>query len=202
MELLGDKDSLSKRIGGIYALERIAWDSEKDHWTIMEVFMSYARQYAAIDFYKEKGLPASLRTSEDIHAVVRAISRRKRTYRQGEEHALDLRNLYLDSADFFYGQLQGVLFDGSMLDKASFKWANLDKARLRKASFRGANFTNASLIESKLAGADLTGAILINAHLERTDLSEVVGLTESQIQNAIISPETKLPAYLQLNTKD
>ena len=202
MELLGDKDSLSKRIGGIYALERIAWDSEKDHWTIMEVFMSYARQYTAIDVYKEKDSPTSLRTPEDIHAVIRAISRRKRIYEKGEEHALDLRNLYLVSADFFCGHLQGVLLDGSILDKASFKWANLDKARLRKTSLRGANFTNASLRQSKLADADLTDAVLTNAHLEGTNLSDTVGLTNSQIESAIISPETRLPAYLQLRTKD
>jgi hypothetical protein len=34
------------RIGGIYALERIANESEKDYWPIMEVLTAYVRQHA------------------------------------------------------------------------------------------------------------------------------------------------------------
>jgi hypothetical protein len=34
------------RLGGIYALERIARDSEVDHWPIMEVLSAYVRQHA------------------------------------------------------------------------------------------------------------------------------------------------------------
>lgn len=200
VDLLGDQD-ISKRIGGIYALERIAWDSEKDHWTIMEVLMSYVRQYASVDVFQGKSTPTSLRTSEDIHAVVRTISRRKRTYKQGEEDPLDLRNLYLVNADFYQGQLKGVFFDGSILDKASFKFANLDGARLRKTSLQDADFANASLRKTKLSGANLAGAILTNTHLEGTDLSESIGLTAAQVKHAYIDELTKLPGYLQLNER-
>jgi hypothetical protein len=34
------------RLGGIYALERIAQDSPKDHWPIMEVLTAYVREHA------------------------------------------------------------------------------------------------------------------------------------------------------------
>jgi hypothetical protein len=50
VEQLGTVNSVSKRkeetvrIGGIYSLERIAKDSPKDHWTIMEVLTSYVRK--------------------------------------------------------------------------------------------------------------------------------------------------------------
>ena len=37
---LGDTH-LEVRLGGIYALERIAKDSEKDHWTVMEVLTAF-----------------------------------------------------------------------------------------------------------------------------------------------------------------
>lgn len=37
IEQLGNKESLEVRLGGIYALERIARESAKDHWPIMEV---------------------------------------------------------------------------------------------------------------------------------------------------------------------
>src|SRR5664280_1973712 len=48
---LGETDSkgnpkLEVRLGGIYALERIANESERDHWPIMEVLCTYVRENA------------------------------------------------------------------------------------------------------------------------------------------------------------
>lgn len=43
VEQLGD-DKIEVRLGGIYALERIARDSPKDHWTIMEVLTSFVQE--------------------------------------------------------------------------------------------------------------------------------------------------------------
>lgn len=40
---LGDRDSLAIRLGGIYALERIAIDSARDHRTVVEVLSAYVR---------------------------------------------------------------------------------------------------------------------------------------------------------------
>jgi hypothetical protein len=37
-------EKLEVRIGGIYALERIARDSEKDHWPIIKVLTAYVRE--------------------------------------------------------------------------------------------------------------------------------------------------------------
>src|SRR5207248_11751254 len=45
-ELKDGKPDLEVRLGGIYALERIARDSSRDHWTIMEVLTAYVRQNA------------------------------------------------------------------------------------------------------------------------------------------------------------
>ena len=42
---LGD-EKLEIRIGGIYALARIARDSKKDHWPIMEILTAFVRQHA------------------------------------------------------------------------------------------------------------------------------------------------------------
>ena len=36
------------RVGGIYALERIARESEEDYWPIMEILTAYARQNAPL----------------------------------------------------------------------------------------------------------------------------------------------------------
>jgi hypothetical protein len=45
-ELKDGKPNLEVRLGGIYALERIARDSPKDHWSIMEVLLTYVRENA------------------------------------------------------------------------------------------------------------------------------------------------------------
>jgi hypothetical protein len=45
-ELKDGQPNLEVRLGGIYALERIARDSPKDHWTIMEVLTAYVRRNA------------------------------------------------------------------------------------------------------------------------------------------------------------
>src|SRR5262245_41733447 len=39
-------EKLAVRLGGIYALERIAKDSKDDHWPIMEVLTAYVREAA------------------------------------------------------------------------------------------------------------------------------------------------------------
>ena len=39
-------DNMAIRLGGIYALERIAKDSEKDHGPIMEVLTAFVREHA------------------------------------------------------------------------------------------------------------------------------------------------------------
>src|ERR1039458_1521742 len=49
IEQLGATDvtgrpKMEVRLGAIYALERIARDSERDHWPIMEVLMAYVRR--------------------------------------------------------------------------------------------------------------------------------------------------------------
>jgi len=42
---LGDTN-LAIRLGGIYALERIARDSASDHWSVMEVLTAFVREYS------------------------------------------------------------------------------------------------------------------------------------------------------------
>ena len=45
IEQLGS-DKLDVRIGGIYALERVAWDSARDHPTVMEVLTAFIREHS------------------------------------------------------------------------------------------------------------------------------------------------------------
>src|SRR5262249_13348845 len=49
VELLGS-EKLDVRLGGIYALERIARDSLKDHWTVMEVLTAFVREQSRKEY--------------------------------------------------------------------------------------------------------------------------------------------------------
>ena len=82
------KINLEVRLGGIYALERIARDSPTDHWTIIEVLSTYVRGNSPTTNYgKTVGEQRSLRTTTpaeavgkrlraDIQAILTAIGRR------------------------------------------------------------------------------------------------------------------------------
>ena len=175
IEQLGS-DRMEVRLGGIYALERIANDSDKDYWTIMETLTAYVRERAPwreppseapAEAVGEEAAPPAAATSPapaapskpvtDIKAVRTVLGRRKYRYSQGEAKRLDL---------------------------SGTDW--------RGATLRGAPLEGATLQGAHLEGADLTGS-----HLEGADLWEVTGLTREQLADAIIDEKTRLPDYLQ-----
>ncbi|MFN0111696.1 MAG: pentapeptide repeat-containing protein [Blastocatellia bacterium] len=165
---LGDKDKLEVRLGGIYALERIANDSEKDHWTIMEVLTAYVRENApnkkpepSLKARSKKAAieeEASVKQSKtDIQAILTVIGRRKTN---GEKNRLDLKNTYLE----------GAYLSGASLIGANLRGADLRGADLSKASLIGADLRGADLRGTNLGAADLEGAYLGGSDLSRADL--------------------------------
>ena len=100
-------DKLWIRLGGIYALERIARDSddEKDHRTVMEVLTAYVRDY--------KRDQASQSFPLDVQAILTVLGRRTRTYGAGEDKRLDLHGADIRKAD-----LQGAHLEGADLQYA------------------------------------------------------------------------------------
>ena len=59
------------RIGGIYALERIAKDSKKDYWTIMDVLTSYVRENYPRSEAETESSPEEADSSKiDLQAVL------------------------------------------------------------------------------------------------------------------------------------
>ncbi len=183
---------LEVRLGGIYALERIARDSEKDHWQIMEVLTAYIRKNAP---WKKEHNPeeAMLRPppppTTDIQAILTVIGRRKRTYGKGEDQRLNLRmtdlrsanlkNAHLEGAELFAllsradltgAHLKGAVLVNTHLEKANLKNAHLEEADLRGAKLNGAELYKACLLNTRLQGVNLENAYLSEACLEKADL--------------------------------
>jgi hypothetical protein len=97
------KLKLEVRLGGIYALERIAQDSEKDHWPIMEILTAYVREHtAAAPNVRDESSDDDVKKplAKDIQAILMVVGRRTRTYGNGEDESLDLRDAHLERAHF------------------------------------------------------------------------------------------------------
>ena len=170
-KLDGDKPNIEIRLGAIYALERIAHDSPRDHWTIMEVLTAYVRQNspaAPKGEPPEKPPPEKPRT--DIQAILTVLGRRLVGPKREHPHQrLDLFSSHLQGAVLIKANLQGAVLSG----------ANLQRADLTKANLQSAFLEETNLQSADLREANLQGAILIKA-----DLQNAQGLTPDQIRSA------------------
>ena len=72
VEQLGNQESMAIRLGGIYALERIAKDSPEDHRQVMEVLTAYVRENSRWE-YRKKGKQPYRKVPSDIQAILTVI---------------------------------------------------------------------------------------------------------------------------------
>ena len=118
-------DKLDVRIGGIYALERVARDSGRDHPAVMEVLTAFIREHSR-EQWPPPDHPASQeqeRSSRpDVQAAVTVVGRR--------DVERDIRRIDLARAT---------------LTRANLRGANLARADLTSANLSRANFTRADL---------------------------------------------------------
>ena len=185
IEQLGS-EKLDVRIGGIYALERIARDSPRDYPTVMEVLSAFIRDHS----HEQWPLPehdtdsAPPRTTRpDVRAALTVVGRRdaKRDIRLIDLTGADLTGADLDSAILISADLTGAHLFGAHLDNAHLTGADLFNADLRSAHLPGADLTgarldgayffDAKLTNAKLTNADLTDADLFGADLTGADLT-------------------------------
>ena len=188
-------DKLDVRIGGIYALERIARDSSRDHATVMEVMAAFIREHSHEPW--EPRRPADWRRSPelgprpDVQAAVTVIGRRdiSRDREQIDLSGADLSRAQLSDVDLArcslnYSNLTGTNLFRSNLRQCEFVGADLTRANLSRSDLRNADFTFAILKETLLSGADLrlaifSGARLTDLSLRDVDLTDVqAGVTE------------------------
>src|SRR5215207_5679209 len=210
-----EKPRLEVRLGGIYALERIANDSpDRDYSTIMEVLTAYVRENAprpqevisssASDPSEPKTatepanqeLPTPL---ADIQAILTVLGRRKKAGQAGDV-VLDL-----SATD-----LRGAHLEGARLNKVSLRRADLRRAHLEGAVLREARLEGAELEGADLEGADVRGANLLlyvtagdDRHtiwdLRKYTIAELSGggLTQEQLDETIGDESTLFPSDLE-----
>ncbi len=172
------------RLGGIYSLERIAIDSAKDHWTIMEILTSFVQEKSSLSATQEHDLPP---VSKDVQAAITVIGRRDfQKDPKEEEKILDLSSANLTQAYLNEAHLEG----------ANLKEAHLEEAYLNEAHLEGANLKRAHLEGAYLNKAHLEGANLKEAHLERAHL-EGANLKEAHLERAHLEGAHLWMAHLE-----
>lgn len=198
------------RVGGIYALERLARDSAADRAAIGEILAAFIRTHAA--------WPAGHRTHPDPHPtpsvdetmlwltdrapdVRTAVLVLGRFPSYDRPNRLALRRVDLRRTNFYHGLLVNIDMGESNLAgcyAADVRWLNcrfrrtdLRKSRLPGAVLDESDFRDAYLQEVDLEGAslrkaDLSRASLREANLRNADLSDA-DLSEADLRGADLS---------------
>ncbi|MFF7393345.1 pentapeptide repeat-containing protein [Streptomyces scabiei] len=174
--------SMMERLGGIYALERIMHDSDKDHDTVVQVLAAFVRQSAPAPDpdLPDPGEPPP-GVPDDVQAALRVLGRRPKRV---ESQKIDLSFTALWRAD-----LSGARFDDTNFFGADLQHANFMGASLRGAHLGGTDLEHAALKDADLRGAELAG------HPHRVGAK----LTADQILEAVFDETTELPDVLHHN---
>ncbi len=150
-----DEPVIEVRLGALYALERIAQDSLRDHVPVMEILCAYVRQNSPKKTYENS--PAEIDPlREDILAALTIIGRRDK-WRNGKKHLKHEQqqnySINLQNCD-----LHGAPLNGANISKARLYNSNLTEALLNHANLTDATLNHTILIGAQLNNANLTGA--------------------------------------------
>ena len=211
-EMLGSA-VLSVRLGGIYALDRLAKNHADDHHIqIMCLFSAFIRDPPkdqgkdnAANDEKVQNNSSGLqdpnpKVREDIQAVMECLvnpSDGQLKIEDREGYILNLRNADLSGVSL----MEADLFWASLWD-VNLRHAHLVRADLCYATLWDADLSHANLGRANLTGADLSGASLWGTNLSEADLSgtnlsysDFVGaklpkdLTQDQLDRAVADPD-------------
>jgi hypothetical protein len=182
-------DNVDVRIGGIYALERVAKNSAADRPQVQYILAAFIRGHApwsrpSADAPEpvDESLPWLYVRSPDIQAAVNVLGRR-----QASQDALrlylsrvDLRSANLDSAKLIGAQMRhsnlarswmvAATFDRSDLCYTDFRQTRAIRTRFVDSVLRGASFHGADVAEADFRRADLRAADMRSRNLDRADL--------------------------------
>jgi hypothetical protein len=200
------------RVGGIYALERLAKDSLTDRATVVEILATFIRAHAARpsghqnqpDPYPlpevDKTLLWLTDRAPDVRTAVRVLGRLPR---DASDSRLSLRRVDLRRTNFYHGTLNWIDFGNSDLTASwapGVRWqscrftntdlrqTHLEGAKLDQSDFAGAHLEGATLQRASLKGASLRGAILRDTDLSDSNLAGAdlrgVNLSEADLSGA------------------
>ena len=185
IDQLGHTDE-SCRIGGLYALEKIALHNIDYHPQVIEVICAFIRTNQRN--HDERGnrkeiMPGGQVTSVMVQAALDILRRRNLAFeRKG------IVTINLESTD-----LSNYSLEGASLKSSTFTCCNLSKTNLRNADLRFSSLNGIDWQNVDLEGANLEGANLFGTGMWNVDLSKVKNLSCKQIHDATIDKKKGVP---------
>jgi hypothetical protein len=140
LEQLEASDSLARRVGGIYALDRVAHDDPAEAGRVAEVLAAFVRQVPRQPIE---------RVTPDVQAALDILLKLRQGLRLNLDEAR-LRGAVLTSTD-----LRGLSLRRAVLVGACLNGADLSGADLSGADLRDADLSDADILNTNLTGADL-----------------------------------------------
>jgi uncharacterized protein YjbI with pentapeptide repeats len=223
IDQLGD-DKLEIRIGGIYALERIARDSNRDYWPIIEVLTTYVRMRAPWppgsseeDSLYQRDLPAPPRQGQ---AWMLLNYVRENIFWMPNKHRVEERNAQLSPSEKQQQPLAQDLIPGrgdnlhipdpdiraalAVIRRLTHDFGKQgeDPIDLSGTDLRGGDLRGAYLEGIRLFNTRLEKANLFNVNLERArlgdadDLGKGAHLEEAQLKFANLKKARLHGAFL------
>ena len=191
---------LSVRLGGIYALERLAKERAEDyHIQIIKILCAFVRNPPRDDDTPQEE-PQKIR--EDVQAIMAALGTRNEKQQEIEQQEINKRErnigplliktyVVLNGADLSGVELRGADFSGAVLQDTGLSGAKLIGAKLSSARLDDADLSGAELHGANLSGAVFNDANLYGAVLHSADLSGTLlngaNLSSAWLDNADLS---------------
>ena len=145
---------METRIGAIYTLHTIAFESARDYPQIMLLLTDYVRLNSSNNKNK-RDKPIS----PDIETILKVVKLRQRKFDDfSNVNFLDFSDAYLREACFKSAKFEKAIFEKADLQEALFQCAYLRNANLKGANLQGADFEGANLQGANFEGADLKEA--------------------------------------------
>jgi uncharacterized protein YjbI with pentapeptide repeats len=192
-----DSDRYTVCLGGLFSLEKLAKDSPKDYWTVIEILTSFVREKAlTVD---ESELQNSKATSS-IRAALTIIGRRNTNLDPKNEFpdlsninfsGIDLKGIFLHAVNLSYASfscadLQGADLSHCFLYKANFSKANLKKANLSYSSIQSADFSDTNLCDTNFNNTSSEDGIIEN--VGRISAINFKTIGEKRGKNLLVEP--------------
>jgi Pentapeptide repeats (8 copies) len=168
------------RIGGIYALERVARDSARDHPAVMEVLTAFVREHSPVSMRPPRpdGAEPERSPRADVQAALTVVGRLTMLGRGDPKR--DIRPIDLSGAALADAKLP----HGAHLVGAKLAGVNLSGVDLGGADLTRADLTEAILIRAVLGPVELTDAELAEAELPRSARSVATKLVDADLMGS------------------